>query len=247
MERVKAKLTEDAHVGYLVTVEGGINEVLKTIATGVVQRLAKRVDDLRELSLQVQIVVRSVPEVPLIVKLCSSDKTIKKLAGVSTLDAVKRKAVEFRMCRNQDMKVYLLDGTEVDEEAFSCLAESVESGTHTFTVCNGEWICDDEVRSSRSRDLAPSFVSKVALFWKNLSQDVLEALDKGAYLRPPEKQEVASKEMTGNFLHNLPVCPVIVALVQSIFQCTCHLFVDRELIIPNINLKLAIEYLFAVH
>ncbi|XP_070386605.1 uncharacterized protein [Dermacentor albipictus] len=34
---------------------------------------------------------------------------------------------------------------------------------------------------------------------------------------------------------------------QSIFQCTCHVFVDRELIIPNIGFNLAIEYLFGVH
>ncbi|XP_070384667.1 uncharacterized protein [Dermacentor albipictus] len=185
------------------------------------------------------------------------------------------------MCRNEDMKVYLLDGTEVDEEAFSCLAESVESGTHTFIVCNGEWISgDDEVRSSSSRDLAPSFVSKVELSCKNLGQDVPDTLDKVlewslkitqaetslgdkdaasvgliplvvSYFIDDLSQLIpvheASTEMTGNFLDTLPACPVIVALGQSIFQCTCHLFVNRELMIPNIGLKLAIEYLFAVH
>ncbi|XP_070384616.1 uncharacterized protein [Dermacentor albipictus] len=57
----------------------------------------------------------------------------------------------------------------------------------------------------------------------------------------------ASTEMTGNFLNTRPVSPVAVALGQSIFQSTCHLFVDRELIMPNIGLKLAIQYLFAVH
>ncbi|XP_070384877.1 uncharacterized protein, partial [Dermacentor albipictus] len=135
----------------------------------------------------------------------------------------------------------LLDGTEVDEEAFSCLAESVESGTHTFTVCNGEWISvlewslkitqAETSLGDKDAALVGLIPLVVSYFKDDLSQLVHEA----------------STEMTGNFLDTLSVCPVIVALGQSIFQCTCHLFVDRELIIPNICLKLAIEYLFAVH
>ncbi|KAH7969931.1 hypothetical protein HPB52_022778 [Rhipicephalus sanguineus] len=35
--------------------------------------------------------------------------------------------------------------------------------------------------------------------------------------------------------------------LQSISESTCHRFVVRELIMPNIALKLAVEYLFAVH
>ncbi|KAH6946062.1 hypothetical protein HPB50_011362 [Hyalomma asiaticum] len=57
----------------------------------------------------------------------------------------------------------------------------------------------------------------------------------------------ASTEMTEDFLNNLPLCPVIVALGGSIFQCTCHLFVDRERVVSSISLKVALEYLFAVY
>ncbi|XP_070385753.1 uncharacterized protein [Dermacentor albipictus] len=207
-------------------------------------------------------------------KLRSRDKTIKKLAVVSTLYAVKRKAVEFGMCRNEDLKVYLLDGTEVDEEAFSCLAESVESGTHTFTLCIGEWISGvqmDGRLSNIPRDvvlLLTSFLrsntgNDAVLEWSlKITQAETSLGDKDAasvglkplvvsYFKDDLSQLVqvheVLTEMTGNFLDALPVCPVIVALGQSIFQCTCHLFVDRELVIPNIGLMLAIERLFAVH
>ncbi|XP_070384668.1 uncharacterized protein [Dermacentor albipictus] len=147
------------------------------------------------------------------------------------------------MCRNEDMKVYLLDGTEVDEEAFSCLAESVESGTHTFIVCNGEWISVLEW-SLKITQAETSLGDKDAASVGLIPLVVSYFIDDLSQLIPVHE---ASTEMTGNFLDTLPACPVIVALGQSIFQCTCHLFVNRELMIPNIGLKLAIEYLFAVH
>lgn len=98
--------------------------------------------------------------------------------------------MELHICRSDDIKLYLLYGTEVDEEAFSCLVESAESGTRTFTVCNGEWISDVNEVPSSSTDMAPSFVSKVELPWKSLSHDVIDALNSAETLKPPQRQEV---------------------------------------------------------
>lgn len=41
----------------------------------------------------------------MIVKIWSLDKTIKKLAVVATFDAIKKKAIEFGICCNGDIKV----------------------------------------------------------------------------------------------------------------------------------------------
>lgn len=64
MERAREKLAENAQARNLVIVSGGLNDVLSRKGAGIAQRLAKGVDNLREVSPRVQIVVCTVPVVP---------------------------------------------------------------------------------------------------------------------------------------------------------------------------------------
>ncbi|XP_072143098.1 uncharacterized protein [Dermacentor andersoni] len=102
MERAKEKLTENAHVRNLVVVAGGLNDVLNRKGPGLAQRLAKGVDDLRELSPQVQIVVCTVPEVPV------RDSHVQR-AVVAANEAI------WKMSREKGFEV-----VEVNREVRSC-------------------------------------------------------------------------------------------------------------------------------
>ncbi|CAN7938151.1 unnamed protein product [Ixodes hexagonus] len=132
------------------------------------------------------------------VKICSYDRKIKKLAAVINVDALKKKAVEFGVCRHGDIKVYLLHETEVDEEAFICLAQSSESATHTVIATTNFWVSGKYKHCSLQEDV-PSpcheggeehFASRLKLPWDSLSHDVRDVLQEGAPLSPAHRQEV---------------------------------------------------------
>ncbi|XP_040075642.1 uncharacterized protein LOC115316376 isoform X4 [Ixodes scapularis] len=131
-------------------------------------------------------------KIAMIVKIWSLDKTIKKLAVVATFDAIKKKAIEFGICCNGDIKVHMLDGTEVDEEAFNCLNQSSEDATYTFIATTDSWVSGQQgdVTSTQHEGVDVPFGSQVQFPWSSLSKDVMKALQEGTQLNPTDRQEV---------------------------------------------------------
>ncbi|XP_042145516.1 uncharacterized protein LOC115322682 isoform X1 [Ixodes scapularis] len=54
-------------------------------------------------------------------------------------------------------------------------------------------------------------------------------------------------EITEEFRNSLPASPVIVALGRSLFECSCQLFVDHEVMVEDVGFLQAVELLFALY
>ncbi|XP_042144134.1 uncharacterized protein LOC121834526 [Ixodes scapularis] len=178
----------------------------------------------------------------MIVKIWSLDKTIKKLAVVATFDALKKKAIEFGICCNGDIKVHMLDGTEVDEEAFNCLNQSPEDATYTFIATTYSWVsgvCLDGklslpkdvlllvtfLRSSPKNDAALEWslkINKAEAEFKDQNAAAVCLLPLLASYFQENLGELfqlhqVTTEITEEFRNSLPASPVIVALGRSLF------------------------------
>ncbi|XP_042144102.1 uncharacterized protein LOC120848311 isoform X3 [Ixodes scapularis] len=54
-------------------------------------------------------------------------------------------------------------------------------------------------------------------------------------------------EITEEFRNSLPASSVIVALGRSLFECSCQLFVDHEVMVEDLGFLQAVELLFALY
>ncbi|XP_042142058.1 uncharacterized protein LOC115327283 isoform X5 [Ixodes scapularis] len=54
-------------------------------------------------------------------------------------------------------------------------------------------------------------------------------------------------EITEEFRNSLPASPVIVVLGRSLFECSCQLFVDHEVMVEDVGFQQAVELLFALY